>query len=139
MKKIVYTLLLITLASMLLSLPLAQASQTEDEISALAAQHDKVVKASCVVHERNCIVALQTKKFTSREEYLQYTEQLKSAVTEKYEIDNVFITRNPRVMRAIDKLSELDDNKKQEMLQRLLDDELRHREPHPPINDLLGE
>ncbi len=139
MKKIIYALLLITLASLLLTLPLAQASQAEDEISALAAQHNKVVKASCVVHNRCCLVALQTKKFTSREEYLQYAEQLKNTVTEKYEVDNVLITRNPRVMRAIDRLSELDDDKKQEMIQRLLDDELKRREPHPPIADMLGE
>ena len=63
---------------------MAMASTTEKEIADLAMQNKKVVKAKCVVYERNCLVAIQTEKFQSRTEYCNFVEQFENQVKAKY-------------------------------------------------------
>lgn len=130
MKKLVtfFAILLLTLA---VAPTFALATTTEQEICDFALQNDKIKKAKCVVYERSCIVAIQTEKFANKTEYCNFVTDFENQVREKYQIDNVFVTRNPKVMNRLDKLDTLDDTQKQEEIQKLIGNFLNKPMPLP--------
>lgn len=130
MKKI-YICLTILLLLLTVAPTFALATTTEREICDIAMQNEKIKKAKCVIYERNCIVAIQTEKFANKTEYCTFVDNFVNQVTEKYQIDNVFVTRNPKIMNQLDKLDELDDTQKQTEIQRLIDNLLNKPMPLP--------
>lgn len=134
MKKFVICLAI--LLFMFIMIPtLALATTTEQEICDLAMQNDKIKKAKCVIYERNCIIAIQTEKFANKTEYCSFVDDLENQIKEKYQIENVFVTRNPKVMNQLDKFDTLDDSQKQTEIQKLVEHLLNKPMPlpiHPP-------
>lgn len=134
MKKFVICLAILMLT--LIMIPtLALATTTEQEICNLAMQNDKIKKAKCVIYERNCIIAIQTEKFANKTEYCSFVDDLKNQIKEKYQIENIFVTRNPKVMNQLDKFDTLDDSQKQTEIQKLVEHLLNKPMPlpiHPP-------
>ncbi len=134
MKKIVICLAILMLTFIMVP-TLALATTTEQEICDLATQNDKIKKTKCVIYERNCIIAIQTEKFANKTEYCNFVDDLENQIQEKYQIENVFVTRNPKVMNQLDKLDALDDTQKQTEIQKLVEHLLNKPVPlpiHPP-------
>lgn len=130
MKKFVICLAILMLT--LIMIPtLALATTTEQEICDLAMQNDKIKKAKCVIYERNCIIAIQTEKFANKTEYCNFVDDLEKQIKEKYQIENVFVTRNPKVMNQLDKFDTLDDSQKQTEIQKLVEHLLNKPMPLP--------
>ena len=100
---------------------MAMASTTEKEIADLAMQNEKVKKATCVIYERNCLVAIQTEKFQNRTEYCEFLQKFEEQVKEKYPIDNILVTRNPKVMSKLAHFEKLDETAKREAVQKLIE------------------
>ena len=109
----------------------AMATTTEKEIANLAMQNPKVVKAKCVVYERNCLVAIQTEKFQSKTEYCKFVEQFESQVKAKYQIDNILVTRNPKVMSKLDHFEKLSETERNAEIQKLIEYLLNKPTPLP--------
>lgn len=130
MKKLV-TFLVILLLVLAVVPTLAIATTTEQEICDIVLKNDKIKKAKCVVYERSCIVAIQTEKFANKTEYCNFVTDFENQVREKYQIDNVFVTRNPKVMNRLDKLDTLDDTQKQAEIQKLVEHLLNKPTPLP--------
>ena len=120
MKKIVIYLALAMLVLAIVP-SMAMATTTENEVANLAMQNPKVVKVKCVVYERNCLVAIQTEKFQSKTEYCKFVEQFESQVKAKYQIDNILVTRNPKVMSKLDHFEKLSDSERTEQIQKLIE------------------
>ena len=98
----------------------AQATQQETEIAQLAQTYEKVKTAKCLIHERTCIIALQTEKFTDKSAYEQFRTELETEVLEKYNLDTVVISRNPKVMHAISKLEKMSESEREEAIDKIL-------------------
>lgn len=130
MKKFV-TFLTILLLALAVAPTLAVATTTEQKICDIALQNDKIKRAKCVVYERSCIVAIQTEKFANKTEYCNFVEGFENQVKENYQIDNVFVTRNPKVMSRLDKLDKLDDTQKRAEIQKLVEHILNKPMPLP--------
>ena len=130
MKKLV----LLTLLTIMLALTIGQvafAETCEEKICQLATLNEKVTEAQCVIYERCCIVAIKTEKFTSRNEYDQYVKDLTEKIESECEVDDVFVTRNPKVMAQITKLAEKSESERNEIIKQLIDKEMfRHRPDH---------
>ena len=109
----------------------AMATTTEKEIANLAMQNPKVVKAKCVVYERNCLVAIQTEKFQSKTEYCKFVEQFESQIKAKYQIDNILVTRNPKVMSKLDHFEKLSETERNAEIQKLIEYLLNKPTPLP--------
>lgn len=130
MKKLVIYL---TLALVILALAptFAMATTTEKEICNLAMQNPKVVKAKCVIFERNCLVAIQTEKFENKTEYCNFLEKFEDQVKAKYQIDNIKVTRSPKIMCKLDHLEKLSDSERNAEIQKLIEYLLNKPTPLP--------
>ena len=130
MKKFV----LLTLLTIILALTIGQtalAETCEEKICKLATANEKITEAQCVIYERNCIVAIKTEKFTSKNEYDQYVTELTKNIKSECEIDHVFVSRNPRIMAQIKKLADKSQTEREELIKGLLDKEIfRHKPDH---------
>lgn len=125
MKKVI----LAVLAMITLALSVAQiavASTCEEQICEIATQNEKVTEAKCIVYERCCIVAIKTEKFTTKSQYDKYLEEVTNSIKEQCDVDHVFVTRNPKVMKQIENLSELNEDERDDAIRQLIDDVL-HR------------
>ena len=130
MKKLVIYLALAMLVLAIVP-SMAMATTTENEIANLAMQNPKVVKAKCVVYERNCLVAIQTEKFQSKTEYCKFVEQFENQVKAKYQIDNILVTRNPKVMIKLDHFEKLSETERNAEIQKLIEYLLNKPTPLP--------
>ena len=110
---------------------MAMATTTENEIANLAMQNPKVVKVKCVVYERNCLVAIQTEKFQSKTEYCKFVEQFEGQVKAKYQLDNILVTRNPKVMSKLDHFEKLSETERNAEIQKLIEYLLNKPTPLP--------
>ena len=110
---------------------MAMATTTENEIANLAMQNEKVVKTKCVVYERNCLVAIQTEKFQSKTEYCKFVEQFEGQVKAKYQLDNILVTRNPKVMSKLDHFEKLSETERNAEIQKLIEYLLNKPTPLP--------
>ena len=129
MKKLLLALLMIaTIALSVGQLAFAE-TDCEQKICQLATANDKVKDAKCVIYQRNCIIALKTEQFTQKSEYDTFVKDLVEKVKSECEVDHVFVTRNPKVMKQIEELAKLDQQQREQAIQKLLEEVIRHK-PH---------
>ena len=129
MKKFLLALLIITTIALSVA-HLACAEMTcEQKICELAKANEKVKDAKCIVYERNCVVAIKTEQFTQKSDYDTYVKELVEKVKTDCEVERVFVTRNPKVMKQIEQLEKLDEQQRNEAIQKLIDEVVRHK-PH---------
>ena len=132
MKKLVIYLA-IALFILALTPTFAMATTREQEICNIAMQNPKVVKAKCIIFERNCLVAIQTEKFTNRTEYSDFLAKFEDQVKAKYQIDNIKVTRSPKVMCKLDQLEKLNENERNAEIQKLIEYLLNKPTPLPAV------
>lgn len=132
MKKTVISLLFLLIV--VATLPfVAHASTTQEkEIINFVSQKDKVTKAQCVVYENNCVVAVKTEKFSTKTDYCQFKEKLVQELTEKYNFENVFVTRSPKAMHAMDDIAKMDGTEREQCIQKMIEFYLKGK-PYPPM------
>ena len=124
-------LVLLTLLTIILTLSIGQlafAETCEEKICKMATENEKVAEAQCVIYERCCVVAIKTEKFTSKNEYDKFVDELTEKIKADCEVDHVFVTRNPKVMIKIKALAEKSQTEREQAIKELLDKEIfRHR------------
>ena len=127
MKKIIIALLaLLTLALTVAPVALAE-TECETNICEMAKQNEKVKDAKCVVYNRTAVVAIRTEKFSTRSQYDVFVKQLTEQIRSECEVDHVFVTRNPKIMKQIEGLAKLDENERDEAIEKLIEDVMRFR------------
>lgn len=129
MKKILLALLIV--AALALSIGQLAFAETncEQKICEMAKTHEKVKDAKCVIYERNCIVAIRTEQFTQKSDYATYVKELVEKIKTECEMEHVFVTRNPKVMKQIEELSNLNEGEREQAIQKLIGEVVKHR-PH---------
>ena len=129
MKKLLLALLIIAAITLSVGQLAFAETECEQKICELAKEHAKVKDAKCVVYERNCVIAIKTEQFTQKSDYESYVKDLVEKVKAQHEVDHVFVTRNPKVMKQIEELSKLNEQQRNEALQKLIEEVVRHK-PH---------
>lgn len=132
MKKSLIALVMLLLAALCMC-QMASADSCESEICQLAMQNDKIVEAKCIVYQRCCLIAVKTEKFATKSEYDQFVKNLTAEITDKFEIDHVFVSRNPKIMREVNRLAELDGQERDEAIQNLIEKEILRSKHHRNI------
>ena len=134
MKKIIsIALLCLLLASLCATVAYAEITP-ELYVKDTACKNEKVLDCECVIYKRACLVALKTEKFTTKSEYDNFVDELTAQIKENCEVDNVLVTRSPKVMYKLKELNKLDDQAKTKSIEELIDRELQRGIPHkfPP-------
>lgn len=130
MKKFIVALL----ALFALALTVAPAAFAETDCEAkicdLAKQNEKVTQAKCVVWQRNAIVAIKTENFATKSDYSKFVKQLTDEVTAQCEVDRVVVSRNPKVMKQVQTIAELQGEEREQAIAQLLK-ELARLRPRP--------
>lgn len=125
MKRILVTLTVV-LALVLAIAPTAfAATDCEKRICELAQADERVKQAECLVYERTVVIAIKTEKFSTKSDYDSYVQQLVNSVKTECEVDHVFVTRNPKIMKQIAELSKLDEDQRDEEIQKILDNVMK--------------
>lgn len=127
MKKILTVVILVLMLAFMSAVAYAQ--ETESQIEELAKANDKVVKAVCIIYQRNCVVAIKTEKFVTRSEYDAYKKALTEEIKAKFQIDNVYITRNPKIMAKMELLSALSETERNKAIEEIINNELNRCKP----------
>ena len=132
MKK--FLLVLLIVATVILSIAHLACAETncEQKICELAKSNEKVKDAKCVIYERNCVVAIKTEQFTQKSDYDNYVKELTEKIKSECNVERVFVTRNPRVMKQIEQLAKLDEQQRQDAIQKLIDEVAKHKS-HKPL------
>lgn len=134
MKKTIILTFLAVVFAMTFICGVAAAESCEDKICEIVKCNERILDAKCVVYERNCLVAIKTEKFVTRSDYEEYLEKVSEEIKAQCEIDNVIITRSPKVMHKITQLNKLDSAKRQEVIKEIIERELNrfdHSNPRP--------
>lgn len=126
-KVIIAVLVMVTLA--LSVAQIAAATTLEDQICEIATQNAKVTEAKCIVYECCCIIAIKTEKFTTKSQYDNYLEDITNTIKEKFDVEHVFVTRNPKVMKQIENLSTLNEDERDDAIKQLIEDVLHRGNP----------
>ena len=129
MKKFVFALLLVATIALSISQLAFASTECEQKICQLATSNEKVTDAKCIVYERTTVVAIKTEQFTTKTDYQNYVKELEEKIKSECEVDNVFVTRNPKVMKQIEALSKLDEQQRNDAIQKLIE-EVSNRKPH---------
>lgn len=129
MKKLLLTLLVLVAVALSIGQIAFAETDCEQKICELAKANEKVKDAKCVVYERNCIVAVRTEQFTQKSDYEVYVKELNEKIKAEYDVEHVFVTRNPKVMKQIEELTKLDEQQRDKAIQRLIEEVVRHK-PH---------
>ena len=82
---------------------------------------------TCLIYERTAVVAVKTEKFSTKSEYDKYVNGLTSQIKSEYEVDHVFVTRNPKIMKQIEELSKLDGEQRDEAIKQIIEEVMRFR------------
>lgn len=127
MKKIL-TVIILALAFVLMGTA-AYALDVETQIAEMATKNEKVIKAECIVYQRTCVVAIKTEKFSTKTEYETYRQNLIKTIKDNYEVDNVIVTRNPKVMAEIERLRNLSEEERSKEIEKILERELQRCRP----------
>ena len=133
MRKILLAILLTATIALCFGQVAFAATATEQKICELAKANDKVTDAQCVVYERCCIVAIKTKKFTSKSQFDEYVNELREKINAECEIDHVIVTRNPKIMKEIVELNKLDGEQRNDAIQKLIEEAKQHKPPRKPM------
>lgn len=126
MKKIVLCLLIAATLALTIG-QVAFAQTCEDEICQFVKQNEKVIDAKCIVYQRCCVIAIKTEKFTTKSQYTEFLDKISAKIKTDYQVDNVFVTRNPKVMKQIENLANLDETQRENAIAKIVDDVLHHR------------
>ena len=132
MKKLLLALLIVAAVTLCVGQLAFAETECEVKICELAKSHEKVKEAKCIVYERNCVIAIQTEQFTQKSDYEKYVKELVEKVKAECEVDHVFVTRNPKVMKKIEELNKLSEQERDEAIQKLLQ-EIKHHKPRRPM------
>lgn len=116
--------LFIIVFALIAPISVAYATDTETQICEIATQNEKVLDAKCIVYQRACVIAIKTEKFSTRSEYEDYVNSLVKNVKSKFEIDHVFVSRNPRIMQQIVALSKLPQDERERKITEIIEKEL---------------
>lgn len=109
----------------------AMATTAEKEICNIAMQNPKVTKAKCAIWEGNCLVAIKTEKFTNKTEYCKFVDEFETQIKQKYHIENIKVTRNPKVMSKLEHFESLDETGRKQEIQKLIEYLLNKPMPLP--------
>ena len=134
MKKILLALLIVAALALSVGQLAFAETECEQKICEMAKAHEKVKDAKCVVFERNCIVAVRTEQFTQKSDYVTYVKELVEKIKTECEMEHVFVTRNPKVMKQIEELSNLNESERDAAIQKLILEVVKHK---PHIKPLL--
>ena len=107
----------------------AAATTQEKEIAKIAQSNEKVITAICMVYQRTCVIALQTEKFTDKSGYDKFCAELENEIMQKYNLDKVIISRNPKIMHAISKIEKMSESEREEAIEKILE---RHENGNRP-------
>ena len=133
MKKFVIVLLLVATIALSVAQLAFAATTCEQKICELAKADKRVTDAKCVIYERVAVVAIKTEQFTTKSDYKKYVEELSQKVKAECEVDQVYVTRNPKAMKQIEELSKLDENSRNEAIQKLIDEVNRKPRVKPTL------
>lgn len=97
------------------------ATDIERQIENIATTNEKVTYAKCIVYCNTAVIAIKTEKFTTRSEYEDYTESVKEQIENNFGIDNVIITRSPKIMHELEKLESMSEKERTKYIERLID------------------
>lgn len=134
MKKIIVVLLIVATLALAVGQLAFAATADEQSICEIATSNEKVTDAKCVIYERTCIIAIKTEKFTTKTQYDKYVNDLTDQVKSEFEVDHVFVTRNPKVMKQIESLSKVSQDQRDEAIRQLIQDVMRHKPPRKLVN-----
>ena len=135
MKKIILAIVIIATLCTAFTATCAVGQTAEEKICEIAKSNDKILEAKCIVYQRNGLVAIKTEKFVTRSEYDLYLANVRQQVTSECEIDNVYVTRSPKVMKKLSELEKLNDKQRQQAIQEIIEKELN--KGLPPIKDIM--
>ena len=135
MKKIILAIVISATLCTAFTATCAVGQTAEEKICEIAKSNDKILEAKCIVYQRNCLVAIKTEKFVTRSEYDLYLANVRQQVTSECEIDNVYVTRSPKVMKKLSELEKLNDKQRQQAIQEIIEKELN--KGLPPIKDIM--
>ena len=135
MKKIILAIMIIATLCTAFTATCAVGQTAEEKICEIAKSNDKILDAKCIVYQRTCLVAIKTKKFVTRSEYDLYLANVRQQITSECEIDNVYVTRSPKVMKKLSELEKLNDKQRQQAIQEIIEKELN--KGLPPIKDIM--
>ena len=127
MKKFVIALLLVAIVVLSVSQIAFASTECEQKICELAKACEKVTEANCVVYERSAVVAIKTEKFTTKSDYQKFVKELTDKIKNECEVDNVYVTRNPKVMKEIEQLSKLSEQQREEAIEKLIEGAMHHK------------
>lgn len=127
MKKFIIALLLVATIALSVGQLAFASSHCEEKICELAKANEKVTDAKCIIYDRTAVVAIKTEQFTTKSQYEKYVKELVDKVKEECEVEHVFVTRNPKVMKEIEELSKLDGQQREEAIQKLIERVMRHK------------
>lgn len=133
MKKLLFSILSIVLAATFLPVCAYADTSQEAEISTYVEQSEKVAKCKSLVFEKMCIVAIKTEKFLNKSEFDQFKVNLSRELGEKFDLEYVVVTRSPKAMHAIEKISELSENEREEAIKDLIKKLTSKRPDRPAI------
>ena len=135
MKKIILAIMIIATLCTAFTATCAVGQTKEKKICEIAKSNDKILDAKCIVYQRTCLVAIKTEKFVTRSEYDLYLANVRQQITSECEIDNVYVTRSPKVMKKLSELEKLNDKQRQQAIQEIIEKELN--KGLPPIKDIM--
>ncbi len=93
--------------------------EQEKQIASIAKKSAEVERCSCLVYEHNCIIALKA-NFESKSKYNEFCHKLEKEIKASYQIDNVFICGNPKIMCMIDTIAKASEQRREEIIEKLL-------------------
>lgn len=133
MKKFI-AIILLSVVLLCATAACAVAETAEQRIVNMATAHEKVTAAECIIYNRTCLLAIRAEKFTTKSDYDAFTEELSEQIKSECEIDNVAITRSPKVMYKIAQLNKLSEEERNKAIEDLIDRFLNNNErPVKPI------
>ena len=124
-----------TLMLIVLAMPIFAnaATSQETEICNKVKESEKVKEAQCVVYKNSCVLAIQTEKFATKSEYDVFKTQLQKELTEQFGLEKVLVTRSPKAMHTIAKLSALTESEREKAIEEFVENEFHNHKPHRPI------
>lgn len=92
----------------------------EQEIRQAVLADKRIEKCSCLVFERNCLIAIKS-SFEGKTERDEFVCDLENKIKSNWQVDNVFVVGSPKVMQAIDSVNKLPENERQNLVRRIFE------------------
>lgn len=121
MKKIsAFTVILAVVLAVLAPCSAFAQTTAEQEIRQAVLTDKRVEKCSCLVFERNCLVAIKS-SFAGKTERDEFVRDLENKIKSNWQIDKVFVVGSPKVMQAIDSVNKLPESERQNLVRRIFE------------------